>query len=299
MKKATLLISLLVLVFSANAQQIPLLKPTEVSLQSFASSALNEPVQPQNLENLVSNDNIIPDDLKEVLGANPGYYHGYMGLSNVGINLNLGMKVRNNETNEYYKSPVLRAGFQFYSISTINSYGRIKESHRVDTLSSTSSNSSIFIDSVEDRSLYVSKQAELINVDFSLIFRTDTSKLWSLFGGAGFSTGVSINSYTRVNVRDHSHYEYRGDYNAQGSQSYYGLSSWGGREERHHNKMNFMANVYLPLGVDVRLGQQTAFWRRLHLFYEFRPGLSVLTVPEIGTITGVSITHGVGLMVRF
>lgn len=299
MKLITILTSLLILSLGVFGQNTPLLKPTEVSVHPFLSSGFDEPLKSQEVERLILSEDLITQELIEELENTPSFYYGYMGVPDMGLNLSLGLKIRNKETNEYFKSPVLRLGLQYRTITAASSYSRIKNTYRVDTLIAASSNSTVYVDSVSDVSLDINKRTELINLDVSVIFRTDTSKLWSLYGGAGLSTGVSINSYTEVNVQDNSYYQFSGDYSPESNGNSFYMNRWENNYERHENKANFMANIYFPIGIDVRLGQKTAFWRRLHLFYEARPGVSMLTVPELGTVTRFSVMHGMGLMVRF
>jgi hypothetical protein len=59
--------------------------------------------------------------------------------------------------------------------------------------------------------------------------------------------------------------------------------------------MGFMSALYVPIGVDFRLGKKNEVLRKMHLFFELRPTISVLTIPETKTYVYPSMQNCVGL----
>lgn len=53
------------------------------------------------------------------------------------------------------------------------------------------------------------------------------------------------------------------------------------------------------MGVDFRLGKNKEFWKKLHLVYELRPGINMVSVPELRTFATASIQQGLALRVVF
>lgn len=299
MKKLSMFAALLFVQGFLIAQKQSLLKPSEVSISNSISSSGNESINQSNLEDLFPNEGFLSDEMIDNLKHNNNNNFNYFHVSDYVLSLNLGFNILNKETNKYYKSPVLRLGFQYRSISPMTARSDERYEHRIDTLVSTNQNNTVYVDSVYHNSLNMAKHADIIALDASLIFRTDTSKLWSLFGGGGVSAGFSIDSYTLANIHEQEYINFSGDYSEGNDFAYHGNSSWGNIQEKRRNKVNLMGSIYFPLGIDVRLGQRSSFLRYFHLFYEARPGVNILSIPEIRTFANFTIMHGLGMRVRF
>jgi hypothetical protein len=134
-----------------------------------------------------------------------------------------------------------------------------------------------------------------IRLDAALIFRTDASARWSLFAGIGASLGVNYNATTYISY-------YRNNYiNNQNGNSYYnGYSNNGSEKTETFTTKNYLTTTaYIPMGVDFRIGKNKVFWKRLHLYYEIKPSISMTQIPALRTITTVNMTQALGLKVSF
>lgn len=280
------------------AQETSLFKINQVSIQPFLSQGASHFMTNDEFQKLTDGNHGLPQDLLNSIGTENSYYYGWYGPSNFGLNANVGIQIRSNETNGYRRNVKLRAGIQFHNVHLSSNAARVEYKSRVDTLNSSSNNAVSYVDSIERKSAYFSKKAEMLNLDAALIFHTDQSQQWSLFGGLGLSFGASINAYTEVDYLNVNNLEISGNYDAINS-TFYSSSGWNNEYSRFENKANFTGIVYMPMGVDMRLGNHKEFWKRLHLFYEFRPSLVFHHAPEIGTINTFSLSHGLGLNVRF
>jgi hypothetical protein len=137
-----------------------------------------------------------------------------------------------------------------------------------------------------------------LRFDGALLFRTNPEARWSLYAGIGISTGVSFDATTEIDYLTFSGETIRTDDN--GYLSYgRGLEVDTRIHERFVNKANFSANPYVPMGVDFRLGKNKEFWKKLHLVYELRPGINMVSVPELRTFATASIQQGLALRVVF
>ncbi|MGB0807307.1 MAG: hypothetical protein ACPGRC_11500 [Salibacteraceae bacterium] len=58
-------------------------------------------------------------------------------------------------------------------------------------------------------------------------------------------------------------------------------------------------SAYIPLGLDFRIANKSEFWQRVHLFYEMRPSLEMISIPELSTYTTVAWQHGFGIKVQW
>lgn len=292
------LLMFLVVINSINAQQTSFFKINQASIQPFISQGLSHFMTNDEFQVLTDGNHGLPQDLLSSIGTENGHYFGWYGHSNIGLNANVGLQIRSNETEGYRKNVFLRAGLQFHNVNISSNSARVEYKKRVDTLTSNSDGSVTYVDSTERRSTNYSKKAEMLNVDAALIFHTNQEQQWSLFGGVGLTFGASLSSYTEVYYNKENNFELNGQYGWNNS-NYYPFSGWNSEYKRFNNKTNLTGIIYLPMGVDMRLGNHKDFWKRLHVFYEFRPSLMFHHTPEIGTINAFTLSHGLGLNIRF
>jgi hypothetical protein len=133
-------------------------------------------------------------------------------------------------------------------------------------------------------------RSQQLRIESSLIYRTNAEKRWSVYAGIGASLGLSYNAQTHISYSTTDYFS--GNY-ANNSGSYdYGF-------EHFRNKTNISTSVFVPMGVDFRIGKNKEFWKRLHLYYEMKPALSFLSVPELRTFTSVNMINSFGLKVTF
>lgn len=159
-----------------------------------------------------------------------------------------------------------------------------------DTLVSTQTGQMYFIDSSNMRNMSMSYNTDQIGLDLSMVYRTDPSARWSLHGGIGVLLSYSFNATTSIY------------YHSVSSISNYSGNTYGEviyEYEHFRNKGFISPTVYLPLGIDFRVGKNRDFWNRIHLFYELRPSISFAFISEYGDLLRVNLTNGLGLRVTW
>jgi hypothetical protein len=67
--------------------------------------------------------------------------------------------------------------------------------------------------------------------------------------------------------------------------------------EEFPNKNNFGFSAYIPLGINLRLGNKIEFWKKVNLFYEIRPNINITYVPELRTVTNAFLQVGCGFRI--
>lgn len=290
MFKLGITFSLFFLSLLAVGQELSLLKLKQASIQPFVmGGAIESQFSLSDALLFTNNDELLQmSDMKDSY-----YFYGFN--SNIGMNISTGFQIRAKDNNYYHKAPLIRIGLQGSSLNMFNFYGDKKEVTTFDTLTSNPTNQVWYSDSVDATYYNVNKRAQLVSLDASLIFQTDTEKKWSLYGGAGFTAGLSINSYTEISGSNSRYMQLR-SMNNETSRMGYGSAS-SGIHSRHANQTNVMGTFYIPIGINVNLGCNSDFWRRIHLFYEFRSGVSFVSVPESANYTGFTFLHGIGLSV--
>lgn len=211
----------------------------------------------------------------------------------------MGIQFSDKQKTAYKKNPLLRVGISYLSGGIINGYFNQNMTKPYDTLTSSQTGQVVYRDSIINRSVSMNYRSQQIRLDASFIFRTNPEARWSLYAGIGVTAGVSLNASTNIsysssntisNDNNSSNGGFFGNY-------YSGPSNY--RTENHENSTNIGASVYIPMGVDFRLGRKREFWKRTHLFYEARPGINMNSIPELGTMLNATVQQGIGLRVSW
>jgi hypothetical protein len=286
MKKLNLGLAILgVVIFSnSNAQEkTPRVRISEFHLQTGFQYYPAETTSLEDFQKLAPNSILLKEDLPSYNSI--GYYNGRGNFSSV----QLGLTFKN------HPNALLRVGISTMGVSGLqNSYSK-QDYFPYDTLTSSATGEQTFIDSVSSQSYFMNHSSRQIRLDAALIFRTDASARWSLFAGIGASLGVNYNATTYISY-------YRNSYiNSQNDNSYnYGYSNNGSEKTESFTTKNYLTTTaYIPMGVDFRIGKNKVFWKRLHLYYEIKPSISMTQIPALRTITTVNMTQALGLKVSF
>lgn len=188
--------------------------------------------------------------------------------------------------NETQKSVAqLRCGITITGVNMTN-YLSKKESVIYDTLTSSQTGQTTYRDSTIYQSYGMRYTAKQLQLDVSLLYRMYPALRWSVYGGIGINGGASLNAYTDVTysrslvLPDNAGYSYKDNVYIT---------------ERLINKNVQEVIAYLPLGLDFRLGKKREFLKQVHLYTEFRPFISMINIPELGSFsnTGVKSIFGV------
>ena len=284
MKKLNLGLAILgVVIFSnSNAQEkTPRVRISEFHLQTGFQYYPAETTSLEDFQKLAPNSILLKEDLPS--SNSFGYYNSRGNFSSV----QLGLTFKN------HPNALLRVGISTMGVSGLqNSYSK-QDYFPYDTLTSSATGEQTFIDSVSSQSYFMNHSSRQIRLDAALIFRTDASARWSLFAGIGASLGVNYNATTYISY-------YMNNYINGQDGNYYGYSNNGSEKTESFTTKNYLTTTaFIPMGVDFRIGKNQAFWKRLHLYYEIKPSISMTQIPALRTITTVNMTQALGLKVSF
>jgi hypothetical protein len=207
------------------------------------------------------------------------------------FNMAIGINFRHMETNDIKPNPQLRLGVSYINgRPSLSLFLHKEERWAYDTLISTQTGDMYFIDSVSNSHYHMDYACDQLRLDVSMIWRTNPLARWSLFAGVGVSVGTSVTAVTQIS--------YSFSKGIDNSQVYGQYTLHGeGHVESFSNGNNLAFAAALPMGIDWRIGKKSEFLSRLHVFYEVRPGIHFLRVPELGTNRGVGIQQAYGLRV--
>jgi hypothetical protein len=230
------------------------------------------------------------------LDDTPNYYSPYN--TSGGFSFQTGIQFLNKDNNEYRSSPTLRVGLSYSRINQFSDWSTSEDRTPYDTLVGQNTSNVYYLDSVTSRTLRGNYEYEQISIDASLIFRTKDKYRWSVYGGVGINFGLSINPQTSINYDESEYTNVRGYTNEMPIPMM--INGENGVTETYQNKNYFGGSAYLPLGVDFRIGKNSAFWNMFHLYAEARPGMMFQNIPELErTVVESYITINSGVRVRW
>ncbi len=238
--------------------------------------------------NLFRDNTIIPLDI-DTYTESAGLSFGGSGI----VSLATSFYWKKKDQTEHTPNRALRLGVSFFgSYALHNSYYKTTET-AIDTLYS-SGGKAYPIDSVNFKSISLNSLSQNLVVDAALIFRTTSSKRWTLYAGMGMQLGLSVNPYAQVTMLEYNETELRD----------------GGSLENEYRETTFtthsrslpsslVASLYVPMGIDWQTGVKSEFFKQMHLFAEMRPSLLFSRGIVEGMDTNPGISGQLGVRIQF
>lgn len=201
----------------------------------------------------------------------------------------IGLQLSNKEKTGFIESPRLRLGL-IYSNTKFLSRGLNKsENTPYDTLTSSQTGEQFFIDSVYSQTYFLNQRLEQLKVDAALIFRSDDKYRFSLHTGIGVMAGMTVRSVIDI-VYEESRNATYGNYSND---------SYSRETESFTSKSGFAGSVYLPFGMNLRLGKKSEFWKHVNLYMETRSSINFISIPELKTYTTFGFSNSLGLKINW
>jgi len=291
MKRTITLIALLALSAASGAQQPGSLDRIQFTdFFTFWSTSLQSPVNGtvDEFRALASQSTLLDRDFQG-FSSFPGYTSD---LSQAFTGM-VGFRLANHDRSAYHSNPVFRAGIGYYAQTLMTNQLYRKQTKPWDTIYSAQTGLLNYVDSVIIENYQMKYRAEQIRLDISVIFTTSPAERWSVYSGVGVIAGLSFNSYTEVYYDKHKTVE---PHQANGTYIYTTSPPVShDKTERFTNRNGYVYSLYIPLGIDFRIGKRIDFLRQIHLVYEARAGLHVNRIPELNTYTTADILQNIGI----
>ncbi|MFT5877522.1 MAG: hypothetical protein ACI8SA_001384 [Dokdonia sp.] len=288
----------LLLPMALSAQtEVKKIKATSLTIMPFGSMGSGSISTIEDFKKLAPNSTVLPTDLS---GYTLNNYNSISGSA--GASILLGFKFGKKDGSGYKPKPILRIGLGYYYNESLSTGAYIEDRFAYDTLTSGNTGEKTPIDSIASSSYNMNYSSQQIRLDASLIYRTNPEARWSFFAGFGITVGASIASQT--NISNYENYYFSSANNENGGfypsayNSYY-YDPYSGETEVIKNKTNMAYSAYIPLGIDFRVSNKNEFWERVHLFYELRTGINMLSIPELETYTTMEWQHGFGVKIQW
>ncbi len=247
--------------------------------------------------NLMPNSELLKNDLSWDTGNSthgPGWSGGeYWAVQSnsvpafeVAVGLDMGRK--KGADSRFEKQ--LRVGATYFGPGSLYRQWYRSSTGRYDTLTSSISGQTSFVDTTWNDSYSANYQFSRIGLNASYILRKRTPNKWSWYVGIGGMVGTTFNASASVEHRIFT----------EASNSYVDYPELGGyfdneeREEMHIASTGWGA-AYALAGIDLRLGKTNPFWSSVHLFNELRPSMMFTTVPGSKLASNGAIQNLFGL----
>lgn len=178
----------------------------------------------------------------------------------------------NGKDGDEKRNPLLRLGISYQGGQLLTKNISYETRTPYDTLVSTRTGKKTYVDSIYTSTIDMRYYTSQVLADVAVIWRTNPENFWSLYGGVGIAGGVSIDNRTTINRTESNNISSgRGDYFPNEA-----------NKEVISNDNAYSALAYLPIGAGTRMGRN-GFWQTLMFVIEMRPGISIISIPELQT----------------
>jgi len=278
MKKLTLIFCGLIATCQLSAQEATEVKPFKISSFSVGFGFYHQQMPGIAISDfkLLAPESLL---LSDQLGD---YASSYSSSSPDGGSFTALIEVSMRDKNRtgYKSGPIFRAGFNYLGGMGVTNNIRMEQRTPYDTLYSGNSGVVSYIDSVREQRYEMNYRSNHFQLDLSAIWRSKGKSLLSVYAGLGVSAGLSIYSETTINYSDHRYTnQYQTD-NYDLREYRYNNNYWD-KQESVMNTQNLAVQVFMPLGVALKMGKKRELFRNLHLFTELRPGIGYYQIPEL------------------
>jgi len=258
----------------------------EVYVQIGTPYNWNNAVTPNDFMRVFSQSVFLKEDMTGYQQSGGSYSYGESKFA-----VQMGLKFRNKEKTDF-RNATLRVGLVGTDGVSFGSTLYKSNTFHYDTLISQKTGAQYFVDSQSFSSYAMNYQSTNLLLDVALIYRNNSSKRWSLFGGFGIAAGASITANGIVR-KD----QYNNVANGFGSSS--NSSSNNSQQEVFKGPKNILVSAYIPLGVDFKLSKKNNFFSKIHLFYEMQPSLAYAKVDGFGSFSNLKVMNALGTRINW
>ncbi len=210
------------------------------------------------------------------------FYQKTNGISGM-AGFHTALSFADRKTGKTGKNLQLRIGFFYMSGRHFNYKLEHSESMRTDTLTSSQTGDVIYLDSVFRSTYDMKYSSDQLRLDVCMLYRFNPAARFSFYAGFGAAGGIVFNAMTQI--------EYKLKKSVESANPYadrievFSADESNFEREKIKNKSGTGYSVYVPIGVDLRLGRKKNGPGRVHFFWEALSALNSLTVPELGNTT--------------
>jgi len=230
---------------------------------------------------LSSNSSMLNQNFDNYYSYSGSRYNGSYNMAQMG----LGIQRKNN-------GPVLRISAA-YGMGLQMDLGYYKTStFRIDTFTSSQTGKQLFIDSSVSENYIMRHQSKMLQIDASVIWRTNNTNKLKLMAGIGIAIGTTMNAFTEVM---YSKTSFTNSPSSMPSYRHINNTVLESKNERYNNPSQSSYSIYLPMGIDFQLSKKHPILKQFHLFQETKFRLQYAKVSNDSSALNANLYFGFGL----
>lgn len=207
----------------------------------------------------------------------------------------LGFDLGKGERSSFWAHSELRLGLGFRQAILLREEMYRNEIFGVDTLLYLGSGEKMPVDSINNKVYKMFYVTRGVQLSAEWILRSNTAKGISFYGGAGINAAYQFANYTYIrheqNIAVGGRLEVEGLY----FRKYREMRTI---EYESPARSSLSATVFLPLGIQLRVGRKSKHKEAAFLYYEARPAWSYARIPELErNLSAFTLGHSLGLRV--
>lgn len=249
----------------------------------------------QDWQTVAQGSELLPTDLSSYAEFSTNRYIS-AGWSK-GFSILLGLKMTPKEGSSKKSPSTLRIGASVLETPKNWKYYSKESFTPWDTLTSAQTGAQYFIDSVNAEYYSVWTTGTELRLDASYLKQLVKIGRLTLQGGLNISGGISLQNRTEITRIVDAYTQVVNQANpARNYFNYFPEYSPPIRsiETLKHN-VSFSGSVTVPIQVDLPLAKEIKKLNRIHLIYEFRPGMNYAKIPELSYNATLSLQHNLGV----
>ncbi|MEQ8625718.1 MAG: hypothetical protein RJQ00_02105 [Vicingaceae bacterium] len=213
------------------------------------------------------------------------------------FSLNTYFSIKNKKGEESKYHPKFRIGISYSQQTLMSKNIYSSEIFRVDTLQSTATGKTYYVDSIDTENYFMEHSSEQLYIDGAFLISSNPENRLMFYGGLGFSLGFSFNSQTFITNNSDNYLESGASINNNNNFN----SPFGGdyKEELFLNEEGFRALVSVPIGVELKFSNKDNAWNNCKVYVEGRPSISYATIERIGSNLSSTVIWGTGFKYDF
>ncbi len=191
--------------------------------------------------------------------------------------------------------PELRLGLGFRQAVLLREQLYLNEQYRVDTLVSLSNGEKLLIDSFVNKVYHLFYVSRGVQFSGEILFRSNPEALISVFAGAGFGAAFQFANKTLVRLNENGRV---GGGMEAGDVIFHRYVYYRKTLSVSPSRSSLSVTLYLPLGMQLRVGRKTEYRGAAYIYFEALPLWSYARIPELNrNLNGFSLGHSLGLRV--
>lgn len=299
MKKIALLLAVLPLFLHAqdSTSKPACFKPWSVELLSGFNFYADIPLNLSDMKLVAPSSQLMQRDFTGYRTDGGLFFRNYTINSNPYISAMVDFVPYGKRKKDYQWFSTVRFGISFNQLSVQGpSYSKQERTH-IDTLY-VSNGSTVYNDSVNNKSYTFQWTGQSIGLDASQMFHTDESRHFSIGMGYGVHVGMAMNTVFRAVYSNYGYIESTtvtsNSYESVQNDTYFDAET-----ENIRTKNVMMARVYFPITMQLRLSKKKNFLNKVALTSESRGSIDIQPIPGYGTLTRFYFNQNFGLKYYF